>query len=277
MSKNFIRAAVVSAAMLFTSGLFAQGVTIRLVSWNVRSFEVTTDTGQNLTDDISEYIELLKNSDADVITLNEFENSTSRMGRDRMAELAASLGMFAYYIESYPKDLGYYGNVILSKYPIVGSASYKFPYKNSHGEGWYDHNAGSELEQYGSDQRSVGYADILVPVSATENTVIRVVCSHFDHYVSPDAVRTMQAEESVAFASLDNPVYPSIMAGDLNTYDPETVIPAIWNAGDHAKADGLDHIFTFPKGAWTVTDSETIYSDLLSDHNAIVSTLTLNE
>lgn len=275
MSRNLIRICAVISALFLSFGLSAQ--TVRLVSWNVRSFEVGPSNSHTLVDDISDYIELLKSSGADIITLNEFEDATSRMERIRMSEIASALGMFAYYIESYPKDVGYYGNVILSKYPIIGSGTHKMTYQNAKGEGNYDQNSGEYLQKYGSDQRSVGYADILVPVSATESRVIRVVCSHFDHYVSPDAVRTMQAEESVEFASLDNPPYPAIMAGDLNTTTPETVIPAIWNAGDHIHANGLDHIFAFPKDAWTKSDVQTLSSGLLSDHNAVVATLTLNE
>ena len=278
MSRNHLfKIGAVLLALSVASGAFAQTPEVTIASWNVRSFEVSNGSGQNLTDDISDYITLLRNTGADIIALNEFETATGRMGRERMSEIASALGMYAYYIESYPKDVGYYGNVILSRYPIVSAASHLMPYENVNGDGYYDHNSGTYLEQYGSDQRSVGYADILVPVSASESRVIRVVCSHFDHYVSPDAVRTMQAEESVEFASLDNPSYPSIMAGDLNTTSPATVIPAIWNYGDQAAANGLDHIFTVPKGAWTVTDTETVSSGNLSDHNAVVATLTLNE
>ena len=45
---------------------------------------------------------------------------------------------------SYPKDVGFYGNGILSKYPIVSSFSALHPYKHAKGEGNYQWNTGYE-------------------------------------------------------------------------------------------------------------------------------------
>ena len=69
---------------------------------------------------------------------------------------------------SYPKDVGFYGNGILSKYPIVSSFSALHPYKHAKGEGNYQWNTGYEYYLYGYDQRSMGYIDILVPTSDSE-------------------------------------------------------------------------------------------------------------
>ena len=116
MSRNHLfKIGAVLLALSVASGAFAQTPEVTIASWNVRSFEVSNGSGQNLTDDISDYITLLRNTGADIIALNEFETATGRMGRERMSEIASALGMYAYYIESYPKDVGYYGNVIGNK------------------------------------------------------------------------------------------------------------------------------------------------------------------
>lgn len=262
--------------MLLSCGAFAQQVSVTVLDWNVKSFEQLDKSGETTGFPVAEYVSIIRQSDADIVCLNEFETATSRMSKkDKMSELAAELGMFAYYIESYPKDVGYYGNVILSRYPIAGAASHQFPYENAKGEGNYDQNSGSYLAQYGADQRSVGYADVVVPVSATENRIVRVVCSHFDHDNTSEGPRTVQAQEAVQFASLASPVYPSIMCGDLNTTS-ETTLKALFDAGDHVGVHWVDHMFTFPKGAWSNSGFRFISSGNLSDHDAIVCVLTLN-
>ena len=86
----------------------------------------------------------------------------------------------------------------------------------------------------------------------------------------------MQAEESAEFASLASPVYPTVMCGDLNTTST-TTLKALYDAGDHVGVHWVDHIFTFPKGAWSSTGLNYVSAGNLSDHDAIVTTLTLTE
>ena len=79
---------------------------------------------------VDEYVAFIKTFNADIITFNEFETVTSREGAEKMAEVAKELGMFGYFIESYPKGGdGFYGNVILSKWPIINTASRQMTYK----------------------------------------------------------------------------------------------------------------------------------------------------
>lgn len=273
MSMNLIRTCAAVSALLLSGALSAQ--TLTLMDFNVRSFEETTTTGQLLVDDISDYIEFFRDENPDIITLNEFENYTGRMGRDRMSEIAAALGMYAYYIKFYPKDAGYYGNCILSKYPIISAASERLPYKHYLGEGNYQWNSSEYTSTWGADQRSVGYVDILVPVSATENTIVRVVCTHMDHEIG-SAGHRIQFETVSEFASLADPVYPTLLAGDLNvTY--ADYVSVFSDVGDWIHNGGLDHIFGFPQSGWTVVSHEDVRSGSLSDHNAVKAVVTLNK
>ena len=269
---NRILRTIASVALLASAlSVSAQEKTIVFADWNIRSFEKSNGAGQNIVP-VDEYVEFIKTFNADIITFNEFETVTSREGAEKMAEVAKELGMFGYFIESYPKGGdGFYGNVILSKWPIINAASKQMTYKNNKGEGNYQFNVDPELAEYGADQRSVGYADILVPVSATESKIIRVVTAHFDHQ-GKDAVRTRQATESVQFASLDNPPYPTVMMGDLNTSLDNTLKPLI-DAGDHVGVYWVDHVFTFPKGKFTKVDWKNPYQGALSDHTPVIATL----
>lgn len=269
---NRILRTIASVALIASAlSVSAQEKTIVFADWNIRSFEKSNGAGQNIVP-VDEYVDFIKTFNADIITFNEFETVTSREGAEKMAEVAKELGMFGYFIESYPKGGdGFYGNVILSKWPIINAASKQMTYKNNKGEGYYQLNVDPELTEYGADQRSVGYADILVPVSATESKIIRVVTAHFDHQ-GKDAVRTRQATESEQFAGLANPPYPTVMMGDLNT-SSESVLQPLFAVGDHIGCFWVDHVFTFPKGKFTKVKWESPSSGLLSDHVPVIATL----
>ena len=269
---NRILRTIASVALIASAlSVSAQVKTFVFADWNLRSFEKSNGAGHNIVP-VDEYVAFIKTFNADIITFNEFETVTAREGAEKMAEVAKELGMFGYFIESYPKgNDGFYGNVILSKWPIINTASRQMTYKNYKGEGYYQFNSDSELEQYGADQRSVGYADILVPVSSTESKILRVVTAHFDHQ-GKDAVRTRQATESEQFAGLANPPYPTVMMGDLNT-SSESVLQPLFAVGDHIGCYWVDHVFTFPKGKFTKVKWESPSSGLLSDHEPVIATL----
>lgn len=259
---NRISKVAAVVAFLIAGVLSADARTLKVFCWNVRSFE-DGDPAFSVT----AHVNKIKALNPDIVCFNEFETATDRMlVEEKMAEVASILSMYGFYVMSYPKDSGYYGNVILSKYPIISSASTLLTYKHYKGEGNYQFNSGSELENYGADQRSVGYADILVPAEQG-TTIVRVVCSHFDHQ-GLEAVRTRQAQEAVDFASLASPVYPTIMMGDLNAASESTLKP-LFDNGDHVGVSWVDHIFTFPKGAATYSNFQSVPASGLSDHNAI--------
>ena len=156
---NRILRTIASVALIASAlSVSAQEKTIVFADWNLRSFEKSNGAGHNIVP-VDEYVAFIKTFNADIITFNEFETVTAREGAEKMAEVAKELGMFGYFIESYPKgNDGFYGNVILSKWPIINTASRQMTYKNYKGEGYYQFNSDTELEQYGADQRSVGYA-----------------------------------------------------------------------------------------------------------------------
>lgn len=262
-------------ALLLGAAWTASAQTLTLFDWNVLSFERTNKTGEQNGFPITDHLAKIQAVNPDIITFNEYESASDRMSnKEKAAEVAAALGMYSYYIMSYPKSGGYYGNAILSKYPIVNAGSMQFQYQNNMGDGHYDQNAEPYLSQWGSDQRSVGYVDILVPASATENIVVRVVCSHFDHK-GPETIRTNQANWTVQFVGLDNPPYPTLMAGDLNTSNTGTLAP-LENVGDHVFVSWVDHIYSFPKGRWQrVGNGTSVNSGTLSDHSYIYATVQL--
>lgn len=260
------------AFLLLSSGAgYAQEGQLKVMSWNVLSFEQTDNSGTINGFDVSGYVEKIRSVDPDVVCLNEFETASERMGKEKMAELAAALDMYGYFIESYPKGTGYYGNVILSKYPIVASRSYLFPYEHVKGPGNYQWNDGDYLKNYGADQRSIGCADIMVPVSGTGSRIIRVICTHFDH--EGDAkVRENQSKWAIEYFGLDNPEYPTLLLGDLNTAGG-LAIDQLAAIGNQIICHWVDHIWTFPKDRWETVNGDIVSVGKLSDHDAIFATV----
>ncbi|MCF0168699.1 MAG: hypothetical protein HUJ93_08700 [Bacteroidales bacterium] len=261
--------AILSAvlALFGSTALSAQKLT--LVELNIRSFETVKNgsTQHLIVDDISDYVTLFKSANPDIIFLNEFETGTSRIGRENMSHLASYLDMFAYYIASYPLDIGHYGNAILSKYPIINSGSTPLKYVHVNGEGSYVLNGSPYVEEYGADRRSVGFADILVPDGKGGSTVIRVCCTHLEG-------REKQANELIEFCSIKNPVYPTILAGDINAVRTSSCVSILEGAGEYLGGFYIDLAFGYPKGAWevmedTIISSTTAAGDELSDHQMI--------
>lgn len=277
--KHIVRAGALCGLLLTTAAAEAQTVQLKVMEWNVLSFEMTDQSNQ-LEFIVDEYADLIKAQNPDIVCLNELETGTSRMGKEKLAELAARLNMYPYFIMSYPKDVGFYGNGILSKYPIVNSFSALHPYQHANGEGNYQWNTGSALDNYGYDQRSMGYVDILVPTSDSDGQIVRVICTHFDHCGITKVIR-QQEDNVVEQAGLDDPEYPTILMGDLNVGYGTNVLPEFTRLGDHVDLEFVDHLFTFPQGKWEGRDFKGIPcpnaagTASLSDHRPITATVIL--
>ena len=270
--KNIVRAGALCGLFLSASTASAQKVQLKVMAWNVLSFEMT-DKSNQITFDIDQYVTLIKAQDPDVLCLNELESGTSRMGKEKLVELATRLDMFPYYIMSYPKDVGYYGNGILSKYPIIATGSKLISYKHYLGEGNYQFNNDAYTRTYGADQRSVGYADILVPTSDSEGQVVRIVCSHLDHQINSSG-KIRQAQEVADFIGLNEPAYPTVLMGDMNVGSASS-IPAISEPGDLIYSLWVDFIFTYPKNAWTKISGTYVDCGKLSDHEPVIGVISL--
>ncbi len=153
---------------------------LKVLDWNVLSFEMT-DKSNQIDFIVDEYVDLIKAQNPDIVCINELETGTSRMGKEKLTELASLPGHVPLLHHVLSQGRRFYGNGILSKYPIVSSFSALHPYKHAKGEGNYQWNTGYEYYLYGYDQRSMGYIDILVPTSDSDGQIVRIICTHFDH------------------------------------------------------------------------------------------------
>ena len=211
INKYILGAGALLCMMLPAASAQAQDVKLKCMEWNIKSFEYD-DNSNAVYFEIAEAMEKIKAENPDIVCFNEFETATGRMSSvEKLTECAQSLGMFPFFVFSYNKDNGAYGNGILSKYPIVNSASVLL--------GMYT----------GADQRSAGWADILVPTdSKPEGVKVRIVCTHLDAF-GGDETCLGQAKEviehAIAPAVAEN--IPVLIMGDMNCGPSSSAIRAL--------------------------------------------------
>ena len=270
INKYILGAGALLCMMLPAASAQAQDVKLKCMEWNIKSFEYD-DNSNAVYFEIAEAMEKIKAETPDIVCFNEFETATGRMSSvEKLTECAQSLGMFPFFVFSYNKDNGAYGNGILSKYPIVNSASVLL--------GMYT----------GADQRSAGWADILVPTdSKPEGVKVRIVCTHLDAF-GGDETCLGQAKEviehAIAPAVAEN--IPVLIMGDMNCGPSSSAIREYEQTGTRlCNNDGtfggyskLDYFISFPQGKWSCSDYKVVKGDrlnVISDHYPIAGTAVL--
>lgn len=241
------------------------------MEWNVKALEFYNNS--NVSKEIGRFVTLIREQNAEIVFFNEFETLSGAMFlKEKANEFAKELGMYSFFIHSYNKrgNDGYYGNVILSKYPIVNTGRVLL--------GMYE----------GADQRSVGWADILVPTdSKPEGVKVRIVCTHLDAF-GGNVTCLEQAKEVLEYAvkpAVDAGI-PVLLAGDMNCGPSSTAIAEYVKSGDrlcnndgtYERSSKLDYLIGFPKQKWTCTDYKVVRNteaDALSDHSPITGTAVL--
>lgn len=266
---KILGAMLLLGAMLPLAGAQAQTLQLKCMSWNVKALELKDNT--NVTREITRFVDAIRQENPDIVCFNEFETASGLMSsKEKLTEFARELGMFPFFIWSYDKDNGYYGNGILSKYPIVNSKSVLL--------GMYE----------GEDQRSVGWADILVPTDANPDGVkVRVICTHLDAF-GGDETCFGQAKEVIADAVVPatQAGIPSVLMGDMNCGPSTEAIKEYQKYGtklcnnDTTFSGGskLDYFLSFPAGEWSCTDFKVLNTGdypNLSDHYPIIGTAVL--
>ncbi|MDR0430581.1 MAG: endonuclease/exonuclease/phosphatase family protein [Tannerellaceae bacterium] len=256
------------SSMLFSTTMFAQE--LKVMSYNVKAFEGQTND-PDLMFRLQPFADAIKRYNPDIICIQELETHTSRQGaRELLTELGSLLGMYPLFGFSYVKDVGWYGNGILSKYPIMNTFSNLLPYNSS--------------RSY--DQRSYVAADILVPATGNAGgKIVRIVNTHLDHrYNSPWYGQREEHANRIVEDALDSAI-PTILMGDMNEDPTGTNSKAIVafsaacdricdNSGTFSSSK-LDYIFGFPKNIWTVIDYTVDRTNNLSDHYPIIGTVKL--
>lgn len=205
---------------------------------------------------------LIREIDPDIVGLQEVDrNWSSKSGfRDLPAELAQRLNMFYAFSASLERNNGYFGNLILSKYPII--------------QVWTSPLPGS------LEPRSFALVQVLV-----EGVRVNFLTTHLGLSVSD---RLQQAAKIIEFTNLLSG--PLIVTGDFNgdAGDPAVAglernflnfqgIGEIKDQGTFRSKDGIvsskmDYILVTPEFGLTKIE---VADTFVSDHLPVIAELTL--
>jgi len=151
--------------------------------------------------DLPAIARVIKESGADLVALQEVDVNTDRSGKGihQARELAKLTGMYSFFVKTIDHGGGDYGIAILSKFPILDSASYKLPMK----------------EGAGGEPRGVAAITVKLPGGKK----ILFASTHLD--LKPANKLLHSAELNRIFKNQRHPV---ILAGDFNSLPDSEVI-----------------------------------------------------
>lgn len=269
MKKNIVNYISLALLAILLGGSFsslqAQNQRLKIITFNVKSFEFNDKTNETKFD-LTPYANFLRGENADFIILNEVENRGSRQMkdgkyRDLVQELASQLNMFGIFGYSYSlnnkegnkpeENYTYcqnemYGNAILSRYPILSSKSVQLP-----------------RPAESADQRSVLATEVVLP----SGDIISVVATHLDHVGGQE-----KQIEALISENIISGKYPTLLGGDLNLMTGAPALEPIKEKFDIAANHWVDWIFSSKNNWKKVGEQKVLYanSQNLSDHDAVL-------
>ncbi|MDG5786067.1 endonuclease/exonuclease/phosphatase family protein [Evansella sp. AB-P1] len=226
-------------------------------TFTVATYNIQFGRGQDGVVDIDRTINKLKMLDADIISLQEVERNSLRSSfNDQVTTIAKALEMEAYFYPSLAYPGLYYGNVILSRFPI--SESTTIPFNNK------------------VEDRSA----IFSKIQLSEESFIYVVNTHLGLNNGERQLAIEKIHEKLLTIK-----YPVLVTGDLNS-TPSQKEYNLWNELLIKSNEGME-ITTFYKHNWQIDyifHSEglerydiQVYESKVSDHYPLVGTFQLLE
>lgn len=232
------------------------GKSLRILDWNTHS--MVNSAGMLDPEAIAAVIE---RQHADVVTLQEVTRGWLIAGATDEAEwLARRLHMsFAWS----PAADSEFGNLLLSRYPIVSSQAVPLPYVD------------------GPQHRSFVVANIDIG----DGTVVRVIGAHLESNTA--RTHRTQVETMLAYAGSQQ---PTIIAGDMNMQPTEPDVPLFGAAGFHSAQDTTGNSalssatnpnFPGDRVDWIFGTKDVTFSDFhivaadASDHRPLEATATV--
>ncbi len=261
-----VTALAAAVAGLPSTAVAQQPLRIRVLSYNIHH-----GAGVDGKLDLERIAGVINSVKPDLVSLQEVEKNTQRTGNvDQPAELAKLTGLTAVFEKNIDFAGGYYGNAVLSRFPIVEHKNHLLPRLDN------------------GEQRGA----LVVKVEAgPDKQPLVFVATHLDHR-RDDRERRQSAEMINKLASEWNA--PAILAGDLNA-QPESEVLKIfaqqWKRANREvmptipvdKPRGqIDYILVRSPGEdgaaatrWRVLSFKVLDEAVASDHRAVFAELEL--
>lgn len=250
------------------------------MEFNVMSFNIHSGIGMDGTYDMSRIAQVIEESEADVIGLQEIdvhwgERSNFENGVQLLAEALHMDAFFAPIYDLPPIRQGdpnrQFGVAILSKFPIIKAAN------------WAMTRLSTQQDNL-APQPMPGVADVLIQV---HGTLVNVYSAHLD-FRSDAALRSQQVQELLTLMHENN--YAKILCSDCNAVPSAPELSPLFSNYNHTWAKvytGTEPGYTFPADAPVrtidyifcsrtfVTKSSQIIATEVSDHRPVITRLVL--
>jgi len=235
-----------------------QGFPIRVMTYNLHN---GFNTKGKLN--IEELAQVIENSNPDIVALQEVSRGWLVSGRlDMLTWLSQRLNMP--YISGPTAD-PFWGNAILSRYPIMAYSQADLPPRNL----FIRRGFIAALIDLGNDQQ------------------VKVIATHFHHLEGDTDIRQLQSQTILDFIStIDN--NHTVLAGDLNAEPTDREMVMLYQAGLRDAASGIEPtlVYTFASDnphkridyTWTSSDLSRILDvqiplSIASDHLPVVTVI----
>ena len=242
---------LLSAAVL----LAAQPAQIKILSYNIHHGE-----GVDSRFDLPRIARVIQSVDADFVAVQEVDVRTKRShGVAQAAELARLTGMHEVFGRTIDHQGGWYGNVLLSRWPVQGFAVRSYPFTP------------------GREARGAVEAEVKLPAP------FRIFATHLD-ITEKDR---LLAVEWLANKIAELPAgLPMILAGDFNAAPGSQAFKALsehWTIDPEIKPTSpaekpekqIDFVAFRPRNRWKVISTRVLDEPVASDHRPILVTLEL--
>lgn len=231
-----------------------------LTDLRVLSYNIQTGRVKDGRIDLERIANVIRNSQADVIALQEVDRGTGRSGGiDEIKELSRLTGFNWRFGKAIDWDGGAFGEAVLSRLPLGKAHSYRL----------------SALPEHESREA------LAVPLEIPGQAPIRFISTHLDH-TEGHQDRIKQAKQ---LAALLDDGYPTVLAGDMNSGPRDEEMMLLENSFNRAGGDKLfrtwpstqpdlsiDHVFYRHLDGWNVQDVQVLQEPDASDHDPLLVT-----
>lgn len=247
----------------FTAGPLAaeEPIRLRVLSYNIHHAE-----GVDGKLDVERIAAIIQSVEPDLVAVQEVDQRVQRSQLvDQPAELARLTKMHVVFGDNIELQGGYYGNAILSRFPIQSHTNLRLPNFNN------------------GEQRGALSAEIAIPQLSEP---LLFLATHFDHRRDPqERVASAQAlNRRVA----EQPQRPALLAGDLNDVHDSSTLQELAKQWTHSAPQPLptipvstpsrqiDFVLFRPQSRWKVIEVRVLDEAVASDHRPILAVLELS-
>jgi len=240
--------------------------TLRVMSYNIHY-----GLGLDGVYDVERLAKVINEFQPDLVALQEVEIGVARSGRtDQASELAKLTGLAVRYGPAQTLQGGFFGNAVLSRFPVTDVTIQPLPYTEST-----------------DPEKSFPRSAIAVTVEGPDGNPLRIVSSHFMHLHAED--RIAEAEAINRLFAQEGDMTPTIFAADLNAKPWEEPVKLLEQRWTSVMSDPppftapanrpdvtIDYIFVRPHDAFRLVEMGTIAEPVASDHLPVWAILELN-